>query len=83
MAEKELEALIEKKLPMSQQCDLVANKFNSFLVALRGMLQHVEGGDPSSLFSTGETNLECWVRFWADQYKRGMDLLEYGPIGNP
>lgn len=49
---------MDKKLLMSHQHDLVAIKSNSFLAALGGVLQHVEGGDASSLFSTCETNLE-------------------------
>lgn len=29
---------------------------------------------PPAVFSTGETHLDCWVQFWASQYKRDVDL---------
>ncbi|GAB0191964.1 hypothetical protein GRJ2_001661700 [Grus japonensis] len=42
----------------------------------RAHRQQVEEGDPSPLLSAGETQLECWVQFWAPQCKRDMDRLE-------
>jgi len=47
------------------------------LVTFRGLRgQQVKGGDPSPLFTTGETHLECWVQVWTSLYKRHMDMLE-------
>jgi len=70
LAENELEALMDKKLSLSQERDLMANKSNSFLAALSGVLQHIDSRDLSSVFSTVEMNLECWVWFWGHQCKR-------------
>jgi len=39
-------------------------------------LLQVEGDGPSPLLRPGETHLECWIRCWAPQYKRDVDLLE-------
>lgn len=36
--------------------------------------QQVEGGDHSCLLRTKET--ECWLQFWAPNYKRVMDILQ-------
>jgi len=39
--------------------------------------QQTEGSDHSHLLSTGETQLECWVQFWAPQHKGDLDILEW------
>jgi len=51
-AEKDVRVLVGTKLNMSHQCALAAKMVNGML---RMCCQQVEGGDPSLLFSPGET----------------------------
>lgn len=69
LAEKDLVVLVDAKLNMRQQCALVTKVAVLGKVAsrLREMILY------SSLV---RPLLECWVRFQAPQYKRGMDILE-------
>ncbi|KAK4827787.1 hypothetical protein QYF61_021740 [Mycteria americana] len=71
-----LRVLMDRKVNKSQRCALAAKKASAILGHIGQCCQQVEGGDPSPLLSTGETLLECWVQFWAPQYKRDMDILE-------
>ncbi|PKU40202.1 hypothetical protein llap_9496 [Limosa lapponica baueri] len=45
---------------------------------LNGWVQRtvIEGGNSSPLLSTSEATPESFVRFWAAQYRRGMNMLE-------
>ncbi|KAK4816570.1 hypothetical protein QYF61_017960 [Mycteria americana] len=57
LVEKGLGVLVDTKLNMSQQCALAAKKANGILSCIKEeCCQHVEGGDPSSLLSTGEAS---------------------------
>lgn len=39
-------------------------------------IQQVKESDPSALFSTAETVMECWIEYGASQYRIHTDLLE-------
>ncbi|KAK4829977.1 hypothetical protein QYF61_008108 [Mycteria americana] len=55
---------------------LAENDFGVLVDNKEECWQQVEEGDLSLLFSTGETYPECWVQFWAPQYKKDMDFLD-------
>lgn len=55
---KALRNLIGTKLPISQQCTLI-EKVTSILSCNRKNHTSRSRGDPSSLFSTGDTHLGC------------------------
>lgn len=73
--EKTLRLLSGIKLTIRQQRAFTA-KFKNVLACNRLQCQQVKGSDPSSLFSPDEAHLECWIHFWAAQYKRDMNILE-------
>lgn len=54
---------------------VVAKTANSLLGRARKKTEQVERGETPSAKSLVR-HLECWVRFWAPQYRRDMDVLE-------
>ncbi|RMC13226.1 hypothetical protein DUI87_10760 [Hirundo rustica rustica] len=75
--QKDLGALVDNKLSMSQQCVLVAKKAPGVLgftrKSIARSLREVILPLHSSLM---RSHLECCARFWAPQYKRDLELLE-------
>jgi len=65
-ANKDLGVLVHNKLHMRKQYALVTKKASG-----QQCRQQVEGVDPSSLLSTGETHLQCSFQLWVPQYRHG------------
>jgi len=78
LSERDLGALIDNKLHMSQQYALAAKTANSIqdrIQKSRKALLADVGGDSCPLLSTGKTHLECCVQFCSPPCKRDMDIL--------
>ncbi|TRZ09454.1 hypothetical protein HGM15179_017652 [Zosterops borbonicus] len=74
---KDLRALVDINLSMSQQCVLVANKANSILGCLRKSTDIWSREVILPLYSTlVKPHLKCRVQFWALQNNQDMELLE-------
>ena len=76
--EKDLVGLVGRKLPVSQQRALAAQKATRGLGCTQSSVgSRARGGfSPSALLC--ETPLQCWVQLWGHQHQKDTDLLERG-----
>lgn len=75
MAEKDLGAVMDTKLHMSQQHALVAKEANGILgCIMQSMASRLTEVNPPLYFALVRPHLESNVLFWAPQYK--SDMLE-------
>jgi len=67
--------LMGSKLNMCQQCALATKKVNGSFGCVR---QSIARRSRVVTFCSAlvRPHLECWVQFWAHQYKTVMDILE-------
>ncbi|KAJ7424168.1 hypothetical protein BTVI_07456 [Pitangus sulphuratus] len=75
---RDLGILMDNKLSMSQQCVLVAKKSKSIQGGIRKSITSKSREVILPLYSAlVRQHLQCWIQFWASQYKRDMELLEW------
>ncbi|PKU48259.1 hypothetical protein llap_1453 [Limosa lapponica baueri] len=77
LAEKDLEILADTKLTMSQQSVFAAKEDSGMLGCIRQSTTSMSRVVILPFYSVlVRSHLECWVHFWAPQYKTDMELLE-------
>jgi len=75
--ERDLGVLVDDKLTMRQQCDLVAKKANGILGCMKKSVASRSREVLLPLHSAlVKTHLEYFIQFWVPQFKKDEELLE-------
>ncbi|GAB0175590.1 hypothetical protein GRJ2_000024200 [Grus japonensis] len=75
--EKDFGVLVDKKLNMTQQCALAAQKANCILGCItRSVTSRLREGILPLYSTLVRPHLEYCIQLWGSQYKKHLDLLE-------